>query len=255
MDPYLERHWRDIHTTLIAYTRDELNQHLPEDLIARAEENLAVEAESENQSYRRTVAPDVRVFEVVEDLREVPPAEGGVALAPFRLTLMDEPVVERHIEIIDARGGERVITVIEFLSPSNKGDEMDAFVQKRKEFLAGGVNFVEVDLIRAGDWKTLLGARCPKKATTTYRAVMRLPGRLPKGFLHPFSLREPLPTIKIPLRKGEPPAELPLQQLIDQVYRNGRYARTIDYRQPCDPPLQGEDATWADELLKAAGRR
>ena len=46
-----------------------------------------------------------------------------------------------------------------------------------------------------------------------------------------------------------------MQQLIEQVYRNGRYAMTLDYQQPCDPPLHGENEKWADALLKAARRR
>jgi len=48
---------------------------------------------------------------------------------------------------------------------------------------------------------------------------------------------------------------LPLQPLVDDAYRNGRYARTLDYGQPCDPPLEGEDAAWADQLLRSAGLR
>ena len=35
----------------------------------------------------------------------------------------------------------------------------------------------------------------------------------------------------------------------------GRYGRTIDYRQPPDPPLSPEDAAWAEELPKATGKR
>lgn len=31
--------------------------------------------------------------------------------------------------------------------------------------------------------------------------------------------------------------------------------QAIDYRQECDPPLEGDDRIWAEELLKAAGKR
>jgi hypothetical protein len=47
---------------------------------------------------------------------------------------------------------------------------------------------------------------------------------------------------------------LDLQSLLDEVYETGRYA-SVDYRRPCEPPLEGEEAAWTDELLRAAGRR
>ena len=59
MDRCLEPHWRDVHTALIAEARRVLNRVLPRGLVARAEEQVAVE--SGEESYRR-VGPDVRVF-------------------------------------------------------------------------------------------------------------------------------------------------------------------------------------------------
>lgn len=254
MDPYLERHWRDVHTKLIAYASDELNQRLPGDLIARAEERTTIEAQAgdgEDLPHRRTVMPDVNIFEKIEDFAKAPAEGGGVALAPYRISFLTEPAVERFIEIVDVRDGERVVTVLEFLSASNKSNGLEAFIEKRNELLTGGVNFVEVDLIREGDWRRLLAASFPTKAQSAYRAVLRVAGNPPQGWLHPFPLREALPTIKIPLRKNEPPCELELQPLIDQAYRNGRYSRTIDYSRPCEPPLNADDAAWAGELLRA----
>ena len=258
MDPYLERHWLDVHASLITSARNTLNQRLPDDLIARAEERVAVEAGPEDPSGpgRRRIGPDVRVFEAVEAISGSQPGGIAVALAPYRLILLDDPIVERFIEIIDIRGGERVVTVIEFISPTNKTDGLETFVNKRNELLSGGVNFVEIDLVRTGDWRQLLRPHgCPPDAIETYRAVIRLPGALMAGFIHPFSLRAPLPVIKIPLRKDETPCELPLQPLIDDAYRDSRYDRTLNYNHACEPPLEGDDAAWADQLLRAAGRR
>jgi len=47
---------------------------------------------------------------------------------------------------------------------------------------------------------------------------------------------------------------LDLQALITQVYRQGRYD-DIDYTVPPLPPLDPDDTAWADELLRAAGKR
>ena len=259
MDPYLERHWRDVHTSLVTLGRNALNQRLPDDLIARAEEGVAVEAGTPDtpSRRRREVSPDVRVFEEVHDERGGASAVGGgVALAPLRLVLQDEPTTERSIEIIDTRGGERLITVIEFVSPANKiGRGLESFVRKREELLDGGVSFVEIDLVRAGDWERLLHPHvCPPEARTAYRAVIRVPGNPSAAYLHPISLREPLPVLKIPLRPAEEPCDLPLQPLIVDAFRDGRYERTLDYRRPVES-LDANDAAWADGLLRSAGKR
>jgi hypothetical protein len=64
-----------------------------------------------------------------------------------------------------------------------------------------------------------------------------------------------LPTLRIPLRPSDADAVLDLQSLVDAVYAASRYDRTSDYRASPEPPLEGEEAVWADSLLKAAGRR
>jgi hypothetical protein len=40
MNPFFEQQWRDAHTTLITYLRDALQERLPPDLSARAEEEV-----------------------------------------------------------------------------------------------------------------------------------------------------------------------------------------------------------------------
>jgi len=247
MDPYLEPHWLDIHTKLVAYAADALNVSLPEDLIARSEERVGVESDGE----RHDISPDVRVV----DMTGVSGTENhsqatGLALAPYRLVAISEAATERFIEILDSTG-QRLITVIEFVSPSNKqGKGLKAFVEKRDELLAGGVNFVEIDLNRAGDWRGLLHPHaCPPALQSPYRATLRVPNDPVAVYLQPISLREPLPTIKIPLRPNEKPAELALQPLLEQAYQNGRYGRTIDYRQPLGLPFEGADAEWAREVI------
>ena len=42
MDPYLERHWGDVHTRLITYSSDQLQTVLPKDLRARVQERVVV---------------------------------------------------------------------------------------------------------------------------------------------------------------------------------------------------------------------
>ena len=72
--------------------------------------------------------------------------------------------------------------------------------------------------------------------------------------LYVLPLRQPLLVVPIPLRERESPVKLDLQALVEQVYETGRYD-DLGYRTDLDPPLTGEDAAWAEVLLKAAGRR
>jgi hypothetical protein len=39
------------------------------------------------------------------------------------------------------------------------------------------------------------------------------------------------------------------------VYEAGPYSRRVDYRREAVPPLEGEDAAWADALLREKGLR
>lgn len=71
-------------------------------------------------------------------------ATGGVAVAePVLLCFPDEPAVETAIHITEL-DGSTLITAIEFLSASNKlpGADLQRYLRKRNEYLAGGVNLV-----------------------------------------------------------------------------------------------------------------
>jgi hypothetical protein len=58
----------------------------------------------------------------------------------------------------------------------------------------------------------------------------------------------------VPLRKKDKDITLEHQPLIDACYRNGVYD-DIDYRRPPVPPLEPEEETWAEELLKGQSLR
>jgi len=253
MDPYLEPHWLDVHSSLATGARDALNRQLPDDLVASVEERVAIESDA---GAEHIYGPDVRVSEApggVTTIVEEP--AGGVVAAPYRLVAQVDPITERSVQITEA-GTERLITVIEFVSPTNKrGAGLQAFRDKRAHLLASGVNFVEVDLVRAGDWKALLSPhQCAPKAVSTYRATVRVPGDPAAVYLHPIRLQDPLPSISIPLRKHDPEVRLDLQALVEHAYVSGRYDRRINYAKPPTPPLSDDDAAWSGERLRAAGK-
>jgi hypothetical protein len=67
-------------------------------------------------------------------------------------------------------------------------------------------------------------------------------------------LRERLPAVRVPLRPTDTDAILDLQALVAQADELGRHDDT-DYTRDPDPPLEGEDAIWADGLLREKGLR
>lgn len=145
----------------------------------------------------------------------------------------------RRLEIADSTG--HIITVIEFLSPSNKTEfeHRLRWERKRNENVAAGLSFVEIDLVRTGAW-----------TLPDHAGLLRLPGdrvshvicitRSGLRWRHEFyvcPLRERLPVVRVPLRRGDRDAALDLQELVDQSYERGRYERKIDYTKPPEAPL------------------
>src|SRR5262249_31630353 len=119
MDPYLEAHWRDVHAGLIIYARDALQGVLPRSLRARVEESVLLETPQGIGDH--PLFPDIRVVEYAYRRGLETHSEPSVAVAePLLVDLEPESVTEPFLEIIDRESGNRVVTVIEFLSPSNK---------------------------------------------------------------------------------------------------------------------------------------
>jgi hypothetical protein len=258
MDPYLEQHWRDIHTRLMVYTVDQLQEQLPRDLLARVEETVTVDYDDDEKN--RGVKPDVSVLRegpsfFSTDAEVVPEVLNVAVTEPLVVTVEEPPA--RHVEIFDTSAGNRVVTVIEFLSPTNKlpGFGRDEYARKQADYLASKVNLVEVDLIRQGGFAIAVPqSALPKNYRVPYLISVRHAGRPREFKVYHAPLRERLPSIHVPLRRQDRDVVLDLQPLIDQCYTRGRYDR-MNYAEELDPPLSPEDAAWAEERLRAAGIR
>jgi hypothetical protein len=254
MDPFLERRWGDVHHRLCTYSCDQLQEHLGGNFVARLGERVVVELPMNGS---RSIYPDVRVVEhgfsgprSAAAVMDIPVAD------PLIISFPDEQETQAFIEIIEPDSA-RLITAIEFLSPSNKfaGNGRDQYQRKQQELRRAKVSLVEIDLLRGGPRVFMLPeAQYPGNGHAEYAAcVMR--GYLPDLHfeLYPMPLRQPLRPVRIPLLEGDADVVLDLQPLIEQAYRNGRYDRT-DYTQPCIPPLQSRDVDWAADLLRTAGK-
>jgi hypothetical protein len=255
MDPYLERFWGDIHNSIIFLSKQAIQTQLGGSLVARSEDRVYVD--DEDGVHRQIRIPDVRIVE--QGIRDVPlfPAAGGIAVAePTVITIESDDVTESYIQIIDTALGGRVVTVIEFLSPSNKTTKAGrkSYEDKQGEWLESRTNMVEVDLIRTGRRKLLVdmfeipSEKRGEYLVSVYRAYAGRHGRR-EGY--GLKLRERLPGIRIPLRDGDPDIALDLQSVLDQAYDAGAYGRTLDYTHPLDPALNAADADWAAGLIAA----
>jgi hypothetical protein len=255
MDPYLEARWSDVHVKLISFIGEALQPLLPRDMRARSEERVLLEEEDESQEYRSDVA-------VVET-----GGRGGAVTATAAPTATVEPIVirrqpapafDRFVQIIDVTSGNRVVTAIEILSPWNKaaGRLNRNYLRKLGDYARAGVNVVEIDLLRYPTRSRLAVTETdiPVGRRTAYLACTHRVAQPDQWTAYPIPLRARLPAIPVPLRPNDVDVWLELQPLITRVYAAGGHD-DIDYSKPPEPPLDAEDAAWADQLLKTAGRR
>jgi hypothetical protein len=256
MDPYLEDHWRDVHSRLVIYICDALQDTLPSSLRARVEERVVLESTEEDAKVDRY--PDVRVIEIRPESVGPRKANGAAVAEPIILTAETEPFTETYIEIIDISSGNKVVTILEVLSQTNKeaNGGMTAYKRKQREVCNSDTSLVEIDLLRGG--KHVLAIRLPhipaKQRTPLMVCVRRA---WVKGIaeVYPMPLSQPLPKIKVPLRQKDADAILELQPLIEQCYRRGGYDGTIDYKKDPEIAFSESEAKWADQLLRKASLR
>jgi hypothetical protein len=172
---------------------------------------------------------------------------GGILEAPTQcfVPIGVDVLKESFIEVRSAET-RQLVTTIELLSPANKyaGPDREAYLSKRRQYLlAGNANFVELDLLRGGPRMPLEGL-----ASCDYYVMVARPEQRPKVGVWPIQLRDPLPTIAIPLLPGDADARLHLQDLLNTTYDQGGYANYIYDNEP-QPGLSDTDLDWAEDLL------
>ena len=257
MGPYLESHWRDVHAAIIIYTRDALQAVLPKSLRARVEESVLLETPDGFGDH--LLYPDARVVEFTSTGNGETLPEAGVAVAePVVVKFDPDPATETFIEIIDRESGNRLVTVIEFLSPTNKvpGRNRDQYLRKQLEICSSDSNLVEISLNRFGIHTLAFPLMLLKpKGRTPYMVSVRRAKVHGTSEVYPIQLWEQLPAIKIPLRPKDADVRLDLQSLVEKCYLNGGYDGTLDYAVDPEPPLAGLNKDWADERLRTLGLR
>ena len=248
MDPYLEAPtiWPDVHTSLMGIFREQLNPLLTPKYLAELETQVVIDRLNDDL---QMVLPDVSVTQA--NARADSPSAMAVAEPePVRVRVpMDTPtrLVSIHIR---QRENERLVGVIELLSPVHKrrGQGREAYLDKRRTFLASPVHVIEIDLLRSFP-------RMPFDDTVPpadYMVMVCEAAERPHSSMWPIRVRQPLPVIPIPLLPPDLPVCLDMGQALRTAYGRARYDLRVDYRKPPVPPLAASDAQWAAALIETA---
>jgi hypothetical protein len=264
MNPYLEspKFWKGFHGLFIAALTAELNRALPEPLVARYEQRLYV------ATWARSIYPDTDVL--VEVSPAPTPGESGRGGVPtlaaptdrlLTFVMEEEPVREGFVEIVvpteDDETPDAVVTVVEVLSPANKEPESegrDEYQRKQRAVLASEAHLLEIDLLRGGVHTVALDDR-PIRAIRPFDYVYCLHRAGGSRYeCIPFTLREPLPPLVVPLLDDTPDLILDAAAVFRAAWQAGAYGN-FRYGKDPKPALDAEDAAWLDALLREKGLR
>jgi hypothetical protein len=154
--------------------------------------------------------------EEVESSRKLDHPAGGLAVAEpkavHKVSMRRRGFKQDYLVVKESRRPNPIVAVVEILSPGNKrGSYGRKYREKRQRFLDSAVNFLEIDLLRAG----CSPARdlFPELAPTPYFIYLaRKHGATRHDEAFPLKLPESLPVIGLPLGgRGSPilPLDLP----------------------------------------------
>ena len=124
-----------------------------------------------------------------------------------------------------------MITTVELLSPSNKepGPDRESLLVKRADLLHQGVNVVDLDLLIVGRRVPLL---VPLPASDYYALVTRA-DRREQCEVYGWTVRDPLPTIALPMEPETADVPLDLAGAFERVYRRFHFDRQLDHDRRC----------------------
>ena len=255
MDPWLENRilWQGFHNKFVAYCESALNRSLPENVVATTE--LRIQRIEPGE-----LRPDIGIVSRFATRPNVPSAgsSGGVAVAErpvvAPLVVPVSPTEERQAYIVlrDALRLERILTVVEVLSPSNKtGRGYERYRAKQAELLDSETSLIEIDLLRAGGHTVAVSPESLVERGAAWDYLVCLHDVVDRWNFQvwPITLADRLPTIPIPLGPELASISLDLQAVFDECYDTGRYGVLLRYDEPPEVPLSDEEAEWAVATL------
>lgn len=254
MDPYLEGpFWSVFHSNLVEEIARQLSRRLKPKYFAFSEERVVlttpdpIELAGFFEAARpRLRYPDVGIFASGQHAAVATTTPSSPCIMVD--ALLPEEMVQKFIEIrdVETRG---LVTAIELLSPTNKrGDGHKDFVARRLDYLNGPSHYIEIDLLRIGERFPVIGTL----PSVPYFVFLNRTGRRQRTEAWPIPLDQPLPTINVPLLPGESDSILNLQEALETIYDLFSYELAVDHRRPPVVPLEQEQLSWAEGLLRKA---
>jgi hypothetical protein len=225
--------------------------------VAQIDERMTL-VELPEDDQMKLIRPDVAVVRGESKPEPRTAASAGSVVPRGALTL--EPVTipmkflaeesEIYLNILHLPD-QKVVTVVEVLSPSNKaGAGRRDYLAKRHGLTVPDVHLVELDLLLAGH---RLPMERPLPPGDYYALVARVERR-PDCDVFTWTVRDRLPTIPIPLLAPDQDIWVDLAPPFASVYERGRYTRLIKYHAPLDLPLTPESRAWAEDLARSSMR-
>lgn len=257
MDPYLEGFlWPDMHQALATKVRQMLvplvqpkyvvrlevqviEDNFPEDDIGIMYPDVEVLRTNGRKSDRSSAGPGAHT----SGLATITPAPLSVPVLPA----MSLKVVNIHVR---KATNNRLVTSIEIISPVNKRRPgFEPYQAKRQRMIEAGVHLLEFDLLRRGQ-RPVRHKRIP--ACDYLVAVTR--SATSRTDLWPLSIRDPLPSLPVPLKQPDEDVPLDLGAALRAIYDEASYDLSIDYDESPPPPeFAAEDRKWIARLIR--GRR
>jgi hypothetical protein len=264
MDPYLEKNpiFHELHTQMLSEAQAQLQPQLRPKYVARLERHLSEGSVWDTPAEMISLAgkePDLTVAAVPPTVEQESTALLPTPTASATQELdADELAIrrQRRIVIYVRSQPRQAVASIELLSPSNKAAGtvgQTRYLEKRSSALHGGLHWIEIDLLRGGQRPPLTPALPQPSDYLAYVAQAT-----PTGWQHlvyTWGLREPLPTIPIPLL-GADRALLDLSACFRAAYERIAADDEADYAGlPPPPPLSADDLAWAEGILRQHGLR
>ena len=164
-------------------------------------------------------------------------------------SIVQEEHREEFIEIRQ-RGENRLVTLLEVVSPPNKttATGRQAYLAKRREGKQAGANLVEIDLVLQG--KATLDYSRQGLPDWDYAVTVTRAAQPDRFEIYKANLQERLPRFKLPLGGDDRDTVVDLHSAFTRAYDQGGFAEKIDYQRDPATALGDADRKWLNDLLR-----
>jgi hypothetical protein len=169
---------------------------------------------------------------------------------PLFTSVIRENHQEEYLEIRQ-RSSQRLITLVEVVSPANRttAEGRQVYLKQRQQAIAEGAATVEICLVLQG--KPTLSYPRDGLPDFDYAVSVTRSGSPERYEIYTTTLQKRLPKFKLPLAPDDRDTLLDLQTAFSRAY-DQTFRNAIDYSRPPHPdvPLSDEKRRWINEWLQ-----